>query len=113
MLRLPEHSDHDYDPTASLMEPWTQVMGAPPTRIVWINEYSANSGETVFPYLAWTVAEPLFQLTKRLWHGTRPDAALAIIHSDFQLVPGPRRQTEGRLQQNLDKTYVAEDVGLA
>ena len=97
MLRLPDHPDHGHDPTASLMEPWTQVMGGPPTHIVWIKEYSSNSGETVFPYLAWTVAEPIYQPTKRLWHGTRPDAALAVLHSGCQLVPGPRRQTDGLL----------------
>jgi len=116
MLRLPDHADHKYDPTAGLIDPWSKIMGVPPTHIVWIKELSGNAGSTVFPYIAWTVAEPLWDGERDgicLWHGTRPDAALAIVHSEFKLVPGPRRQAEGRLQRNLDKTYVAEDVGLA
>ena len=61
----------------------------------------------------WTVAEPRSRSTRRLWHGTRPEIALTILNGDRQLVPGPRRQADGKLPQNLDKTYVAENPGLA
>ena len=114
--RLPNHPHYEHDPTVGLIEPWSTLMGYLPTHVVWIKEFSTNPGETVFPYLAWDVADPSWpggRETTCLWHGTRPEAALAIANAGYRLVPGPRRQQDGRRTDNLDKTYCTDSVALA
>ena len=92
----------------------SDLLGARPTRLTWVLEDSGGrSGETVFPYLTWEVAEPVTDNPVRYWQGCRPDAGIRRACEAFRVTPGPAREKAGCRPSTVNRSYVATTPKLA